>query len=344
MNYKRILAGVLASTMVIGSSFAVWAAEGGGTGSGSLDVVEQSDVFTVDLPTDAGTTFDYILDPTGVIKETEAAKYEGATFADGATVYFANVSESGKSYSATSDAVKAVNKSTMDVTIKVNARVAAVDGIQMATSSTFADDAEDAAVPQLYLALKDSDTNNSDEAITADGIEVTSTIEKLDGAYVTKYVDGKYVKQLKDDVDEDTFKTYSFQLTGACNQKGNWAGLKNTPPAVELVWSIEDPTVTGPQATLSATGLLTISGLTAELNLAETADNIKIGVGDTLYNMNIDAVTLGTDNWTQANGGTLTVQMNKPYGDAYNGQLVQVEVKLSDGTVINCSNTVNIAG
>ena len=95
---------------------------------------------------------------------------------------------------------------------------------------------------------------------------------------------------------------------------------------------------------LSATGLLTISGLTAELNLAETADNIKIGVGDTLYNMNIDAVTLGTDNWTQANGGTLTVQMNKPYGDAYNGQVVQVEVKLSDGTVINCSNTVNIAG
>lgn len=64
MNYKRILAVGLAASMVMGSSVVAFAAEGTGTGSGSLDVVEKSDVFQVQLPTDSGTMFNYILDPT----------------------------------------------------------------------------------------------------------------------------------------------------------------------------------------------------------------------------------------------------------------------------------------
>ena len=57
-NYKKILAAGLAVSMVMGSSVVAFAAEGSGSGSGSLDVVEKSDVFDVVLPTDSGTTFD----------------------------------------------------------------------------------------------------------------------------------------------------------------------------------------------------------------------------------------------------------------------------------------------
>ena len=64
-KFRKVLAAVLAATMVMGSGVVASAAEGSGEGSGSLDVVEATDVFSVVLPTDAGTQFDYILDPTG---------------------------------------------------------------------------------------------------------------------------------------------------------------------------------------------------------------------------------------------------------------------------------------
>lgn len=332
-NYKKILAAGLAVSMVMGSSVVAFAAEGSGSGSGSLDVVEKSDVFDVVLPTDSGTTFDYILDPTGVIKATEAEKYGGATFADGATVFFANAATTEgdpATYSATSDAIKAVNKSTMDVDITVKASVAEVSGITMASSGTF--DADDTSAG-LYLALKDSDTNNSDTAVTADGVELTSTIAALDGAYETKYVDGKYVKQLK--ADATGFEEYSFQLTGACNPKGEWAGLTEEPPVVSVVWSIEDPTVTGPQMTVSDAGLITITGLTPEQNYDSlTIENANGGP----YHVNDAPVTWNEDSYDSANGGSLTCQLGETWLASLRGVTGKAHLSLTDGTTI----TVNI--
>ncbi len=93
MNRKKLLAGILTATMVMGSSMAVFAAApytpagdygdvseasgatGSGEGTGSVDVVDKTDVFCVNLPTDAGSIFSYVLDPKGVIKSTDADKY-----------------------------------------------------------------------------------------------------------------------------------------------------------------------------------------------------------------------------------------------------------------------------
>lgn len=340
-NYKRILAVGLAAAMVMGSSAVAFAAEGAGSGTGSLDIVEKSDVFDVVLPLDSGTTFNYILDPTGVIKATGAEKYSGATFADGKTVFFANAAttEGGSvSYSDTSDAIKAENKSTMDVTIKVSAKVAAVEGITMANSATF-DSADTSA--SLYLALKDDNASNTDKAITTDGVEVTSTIEALDDAYETKYEDGKYVKKLK--TDATGFKTYSFQLTGACNPKGEWTGLTETPPAVSLVWSIEDPTAPkGPQVTLSEAGLITVTGLTADANVKDANTDITLGVDGAMYPMDGAAADWDTSAWDTNDGGTLKAQLKGDY-KVYNNQEVTVSIKLSNGKTITCSETIEIA-
>lgn len=330
-NYKKILAAGLAVSMVMGSSVVAFAAEGSGSGSGSLDVVEKSDVFDVVLPTDSGTTFDYILDPTGVIKATEAEKYGGATFADGATVFFANAAttEGGSvTYSATSDAIKAVNKSTMDVDITVKASVADVSGITMASSGTF--DADDTSAG-LYLALKDSDTNNSDTAVTADGVELTSTIAALDDAYETKYVDGKYVKQLK--ADATGFEEYSFQLTGACNPKGEWAGLTEEPPVVSVVWSIEDPTMTGPRVTLSPSGevnIVNLEGSYTSFVLNDGTDDWTLGGADGTWTA-----------WDDAADAEKTFQLGDNWMSGYlAGKTVIIKVGLPDGTTIESAAVV----
>lgn len=341
-NYKKILAAGLVVTMTMGSSVVALAedAKGTGSGTGGLDVVEQSDVFNVVLPTDSGTTFNYILDPTGVIAATNADKYGGATFAENETLYFANAAttEGGSaSYSATSDAIKVTNKSTMDVDITVTASVKEAKGITMAESSTF--DADDTAA-KIYLAIKDSDDANADKAVTTAGISLTSTIAALDDAYEIKYVDGAYVKELK--ADATGFEEYSFQLTGACNPKGEWTGLKDTPPTVDVVWSVADPTEQGPAVSLSESGLITISRLTEEANIADAASDLKLGINGEMYPINTEAATWITDEWDAVTGGTLKAQLNSPYA-AFNGETVEVSVELSDGNVITCSGVVNIA-
>lgn len=343
MNYKKILACVLAGSMVMGSSFAIFADESGSTsGAGSLDIVEKADVFKVVLPSipeSGDTTFNYILDPTGVIKSTEAEKYNGATFADGKTVYFANqpTTDSGAvSYSDTSDALTITNKSTMAVDVTVKASIKAVDGITMVENGTF--DASDTAA-KLYLALKDADTANAEKAITDDkAAELTSTIQPLDGAYEIKYVDGKYVKQLKDDA--TGFKTYSFQITGACNPKGAWNGLTENPPVIDVVWSVEDPTITGPQISMNNSGLITMTGFTAEQNYASMA--VIDGEG-TKWDITVAPYEWNGDSWNETTGGDATMQLSEQWTNFLieKGGDVQIELTLSDGTVIRTSATIS---
>lgn len=62
-GYKKILAGVLATSMVMGSSVVVLADEGRTTGSGKVEGSTSDKVFRVELPTIAENddTFDYII-------------------------------------------------------------------------------------------------------------------------------------------------------------------------------------------------------------------------------------------------------------------------------------------
>lgn len=69
-NYKKILAGVLATSMVLGNSAVVFADEGGqAKGSGKVEGQVKTEVFSVVLPTesDYAGAFDYIIDPMQLI-------------------------------------------------------------------------------------------------------------------------------------------------------------------------------------------------------------------------------------------------------------------------------------
>ena len=347
-KFSKVLAAVLAATMVMGSGVVASAAEGSGEGSGSLDVVEATDVFSVVLPTDAGTQFDYILDPTGIIAQTDAAKYASASFIPGKTMYFRNEPASGSdiaTYSDVSDPIKAYNKSTMDVEIKVQAKVATPSGIDIVTTAPTGGGAANTATPSIYLAVTDG-TNET--AITTAGIVDTSSITDASALYEVVYAtDSKtYKKQLnatasnaklENDFD-GLFQSYTFMLTGSCNDDGKWVGLTETPPTVSLVWTIDKPegaTAGGP-ITFSNDGSIILTGLTSTKNFAHrmtlswdgtTSDNL-----DSDPNMDWDI-----SQWTEENGGTLKFKLSSGWVTGLSGEMVTVTVYLTDGSTLTAT-------
>lgn len=347
-NYKRLLAVGLAAAMLMGSSAVAFAAdqEGSSSGEGETQFISKSDVFDVVLPTVAedATTFDYLLDPEGLIAETEGDRYTGKVFDDDKTVYFLRSSQvdgtvkgaDGKvDYTDKSDEIKVVNKSTEAVDLKVSAKVTEVPSeITMAASNRFSGtDAE------LYLALLGTDgTTPTEKAISADGVELAVNIPADAAAYEVKWnaAAGAYEKQLTDaakEADYTGFKSYSFQLTGVCNttEGTNWSGLTDKAPKVDLTWSVKDFTVTGPQITVSSTGLITITGLTAEKNYKGlTIKNANGGP----YNINDAAVTWNEENYSSENGGSLTCQMEEAWLSTLRGVSGEAQLTLTDDTVI----------
>ena len=347
-KFRKVLAAVLAGTMVLGSGVVANAAEGSGEGSGSLDVVEATDVFNVVLPTDSGNQFDYILDPTGIIAETDAAKYGSAFFEPGKTMYFRQEPASGSdvaTYSDVSDSIKAYNKSTMDVEIKVQAKLATPSGIDIVTSAPAGGGGANTATPSIYLALKEG---GNETAITSAGIVATSSITDAAAHYEVVYAtDSKtYKKQLnatasnaklEDDFD-GLFQSYEFNLTGSCNDDGKWVGLTEEPPKVSLVWTIEKPenAVAGGPITFTNAGDITLTGLTGAKNFAHrmtlswggtTSDNL-----DSDPNMDWD-----TSQWTEENGGTLKFKLSSVCVSCLSGELVTITVYLTDGSTLTAT-------
>lgn len=257
-SFKKITAATLTMAMIAASSVTALAEEtpadpnsGSLGGTGTVEGVVNKDVFKVKLPTvaEGATTFNYIMDPQGLIKATAAAAHTGKTFKDGDSVYFENVSGTPtENYSATSDALKITNMSTMAVDVTLEASVAAVDGLIMADSATF--EADDVAT-KLYLAIIGGEGDSAQtKAIKTDSVKVTAQMAAAaDGSYKVSYntTDGEYVYDLTDAAkaeDYAGFSTYSFKLTGACNtnKDADWTELKDANPEVTVVWSVADPT------------------------------------------------------------------------------------------------------
>lgn len=241
MNYKRILAGILAATMIFGSSMAVLAAEedpkkaeGEGTGTGSVEGVIDTDVFSVVVPTSVETTLAFIVDPQGLIKATTGKndKYTGKTFGEG-TLFFANADNK---YSNTSEALKIVNKSSVDVDVTIGAKVGDADGIKLTEDKTFADDTS----ASVYLAIK-HDTDQ-ETVITSSGASLNAQVAKApEGAYEIVYDQGQYKYQLTaaaSAAEYTGFKDYSFNITGASNANGDWKGLEEAEPTITVTWNV----------------------------------------------------------------------------------------------------------
>ena len=203
-----------------------------------------ADVFKVILPTipEDDTTFDYILDPQGLIELTDAKKYGGTdevAFEHDKTLYFkTSRTEDGRPvYDNVSNALTVTNMSSREVKITVKATIANSESITMSESSTF--DADDTST-SIYLALTDG-TNTI--PITSDAAVLNAVINAPEDAYETVWDGEKNVYELTNTAkkeDYDGFQKYSFWLTGACNANADWSNVEGQIPEVFVVWEVKN--------------------------------------------------------------------------------------------------------
>lgn len=238
-GFKKIMVATMATALLLSSSMVAFAADGSGTqtGTGSVEGVVTTDVYSADLPTTGTEGYKYIADPQGLIIKTEAAKYSGATFEEGATLFFKN---SDTSYTDTSNAgtIKNMSSVPLKVSVKAKATVGSGEGAAaLATTKAFSGD--DAL--EVYLALTDGDERN-EKVIGASDVELTAVLGAApEGAYDYTYdsSEGKYkYAMVSGAADTYKFAEYSFYITGAANAGATWAET-TALPSIDVTWSVE---------------------------------------------------------------------------------------------------------
>lgn len=240
---KQILALTMATVMVV--STATFAAEtltggaatvGGGnaSGDGTTEVPPETDVLNVELPTVAASTYNFKMDPEGLLVQTSGDAGHTDFSGLSGTMFFYQTSAT--KYANESDSATITNKSSFDIDVTVKAELVSAAGITMSTTNDFST-ATDAAA-QVYLAVKDAD---GETALAAADGKITATVETaISGAatqYETKWdnATGKYTYALKSTA--TGFDTYTFSLTGACNDEADW-GAYDQAPTVNVVWTV----------------------------------------------------------------------------------------------------------
>lgn len=238
-GFKKALAGMLAASMVLGTSMVAFAqtgtttGSGGGTGTGSFEGHVDKDVVAVTLPTDNDTTtFAYKMDPEGLIAATNNAKYSEASFQDGANVYFQSATNTWTKDSAK---LKVINKGTVDVDVTVTAKTDANTNVAMSTDKTFQD--TDTAA-KLYLGLQ---VANQPEV----AIDTTETAGKVtvglkgngDNYEITSVDGGGYGYTAKAGVPDTAWNSFEFGMTGACNPNGDYSAANLAGSNVTVTWS-----------------------------------------------------------------------------------------------------------
>ena len=309
-RFKKLAAITMAATMLVGSSLMVSAAgpEGGDTGSGSYEgYVDRTSVFSASIPTNAANVFNFFVDPNGLLKETGYARLEGkgeADFEDGSTLYFTRTDVGdGKTYAKTfgkdSDKVTAKNMSSYDVKIEVNASITGIDGITMADSDTIGSDVQ---VPTLYLAI----VHDSDKEVVKAGVGglLSGTITGNDDNFEVQYNDtkGKYEYVQVDSVDDSTWGTYDFYLTGACGGKWTDAQAEATP-TVELTWKITDPNANeAPSIAKTEYEYIANQALAIPVDLG-AGEKAATGISSVTFKKDATTTTtLPTNRWSYSNG------------------------------------------
>ncbi len=354
---KKIMAGTLAASLVMGSSLVAFAEDpaapaGTGTseGSGTVEGIVETDVYNAVLPTASETAYDYIADPQGLIRKTDAANHSGATFGDG-TVFFKNVNGDTTSYSNTSDAATITNKSSknLSVTVTATATPDSADGAAgIATSKTFESDNTSL---EVYLGITDSVTGSTEKALTAAGVEMTAVLGAApEEAYEYKYdsTNSKYEYALKSDVSSFVFADYSFQINGAANTNAEWKE-DTAVPAVSIKWDVDltdtAATVETPEQTPEEPAIA-LSGTYSRENTANTFSMTGLGTATVtkVEALNAEGEVFAAINSPvySVSGSTLTINgTTAPWGAGAVGASRGIKVTLSNGKTIQTTFTVN---
>ena len=115
-----------------------------------------SDVISVALPAISeygDSPFDFIIDPQGLIYETDAAKYGGGRVEEGATLLFRN-HEGDYDFSSRSDRLSVRNQSNVPAIVTITACVSDLGGVDVVDYPVFDDES-----CSIYLAIVDDEGN-----------------------------------------------------------------------------------------------------------------------------------------------------------------------------------------
>ena len=196
------------------------------------------DIISINLPVvSEGDTsvFDFILDPQGLLYETDAVRYGGGIVEEDATLLFHN-SEGEYDFSGQSDWLTVTNRSTVPAQVTITAQVTNLEDIRLAENDDFAESEE----PDIYLAIVDDKGNI--QPLLADGqASISQEMEAApDNAYVFRLDEENHTYQygLSRDPDAIDFDTYSFGLMGACNANAAWEDV-SVHPVIEVTWRVE---------------------------------------------------------------------------------------------------------
>lgn len=243
----------------------------------------ETDIFQVVMPTETEGIFDFILDPQRLINETDGAMYNGKSFEKDCTVFFRRSDgKSKKDYSCKSDSVAITNKSTMPVEVSLEVKVdpSSLEGIVMTEDSAFKKDKS----ASLYLAVVDG---KKEVPVGKDGVIIHKIVEAApDGAYEYAYNSEteKYEYRLKKDIADSVFEKYSFQLTGAANEKGDWAAFTKAVPKILVTWKVfpKENQALRKDAVFDGSGLETVQGNPEQENmqLDQDAEEQPGGISD----------------------------------------------------------------
>jgi hypothetical protein len=239
---KRLAVGTVCATMVLGSTMSVFAAadnSGSVTSSGKMEGWVDKEIVSVVVPAANANTYAFNLDPQGLIVATQGnnAYSNGSTFSGSTGVYFTTATDT---YTESSEKLTVVNKSSVDVDVTISAELKDATGIAISDATTFS-----GKDPALYLALVgqidgDSDWTTSAVGTSTGKAELTTTLDDDDADYEFVYdtSTSSYKYSLKSSA--STFPTYTFYLTGACNNTADadWSSVASVTPSLEITWDI----------------------------------------------------------------------------------------------------------
>lgn len=140
----------------------------------------------------------------------------------------------------------------------------------------------------------------------------------------------------------------AFRFGGSMNTKANWSkltsGIKITAVYGNEV-ATSDATVisgtgamvkVGPKITINNTGLITITGLTAEKNF----ESLTIENANGEYDVKVDVVTWIEDEFSMENGGTLKCQLGDSWLNSLRGITGKINLNLTDNTIITINTNI----
>lgn len=315
-NFKRITAITLAAVMTLGSTVMAFATTpGSAEGTGSYEGGElKYPTISITLPTIPAGTYDYIADPNGLIAATNNEKYQGSTFEGNTGIFFLTDSAT-KKYTGTSAALKVTNENAqdIDVTVKLEQKTAGDESIQYSSSSTFENSD---TVNKLYLAVTDGAASDpKTAALSTTAATLTTKVAGVPGNYEASYnsTDSKY--EYKKKADATGWKECSFALTGALNKNATW-GDDLSFPTIQVTWSYAEHQE-GPTVTFSKTGLLSISGLSADNAFVKVT--IPYNNGTSTYAFNTSAATWSPSAPKADSTGDFTCQLNNAWVQLLSG-------------------------